>query len=421
MLIHGPNSMDEDYPEEVIVLQDWSHVPVDEMYDAAQTVGPSPENGPRVLDTGLINGMNIWGEDGAANATGERWSMSVTAGQTYLLRIVNTGIQSTFVFSIDGHSLKVIAADYVPIVPYETDSIYLNNGQRYDVLVTFDQEPGNYWMRSDNQDQCATVTEAFNIKAIVQYDSVSKAVPTTTSQNYTAGCYDEPLASLVPYYALNAGSNSETIDETVTIGANGGTPNLYKWSLSGTTFVSEWSNPTLLSITENGTIPDYSGRLAIEAPNLGEWVYVIIDSPIPFPHPIHLHGHDFYILAQGTGLYSSAVTLNLVNPPRRDVAMMPWAPEQGLGGHLVLAFYTDNPGGKYRRILSMTKRPDADISLVWLMHCHIGWHAAMGFALQIIEALDDIKVADTCLLKDTCQSYREYAAKYDIVTADSGI
>lgn len=55
------------------------------------------------------------------------------------------------------------------------------------------------------------------------------------------------------------------------------------------------------------------------------------------------------------------------------------------------------------------------------MHCHIGWHAAMGFALQIIEALDDIKVADTCLLKDTCQSYHEYAAKNDIVTVDSGI
>jgi len=259
-------------------------------------------------------------------------------------------------------------------------------------------------MRSDNQDQCATVTEALNIKAIVQYEGVAAGVPTTTSYTYTAGCNDEPLSSLVPYLAMNAGDEDAQISETVTIGANNGSPNLYKWSLSGTTFTSEWGNPTLLSITENGTIPDYSGNLAIKVPNLGEWVYVIIDSPIPFPHPIHLHGHDFYILAQGTGLYNSGIALNLENPPRRDVAMMPWNPAQGQGGYLVIAFYTDNPG-------------------VWLMHCHIGWHAAMGFALQIIENLDGIKdtVADTCTLQDTCKAYNEYATEYSIVTQDSGI
>jgi hypothetical protein len=31
--------------------------------------------------------------------------------------------------------MKVIAADYVPIVPYETDWLFIGNGQRYDVGV----------------------------------------------------------------------------------------------------------------------------------------------------------------------------------------------------------------------------------------------------------------------------------------------
>jgi FtsP/CotA-like multicopper oxidase with cupredoxin domain len=66
----------------------------------------------------------------------------------------------------------------------------------------------------------------------------------------------------------------------------------------------------------------------------------------PIPHPIHLHGHDFYVIGAGTGVYSDPSTLNYNNPPRRDVATLPG------GGYLVIAFVTDNPGA-------------------WLMHCHI--------------------------------------------------
>jgi len=405
MIIHGPSHVDDEIEaEQMLVLQDWSHVPVDQMYDAAQDVGATPAHGPRVLDNGLINGMNVWGTDGAANATGERFSMNVVSGKTYKLRLVNTAMQSTFAFYIDGHSMQVIANDFVPIVPYTTDVLFINIGQRYDVLVTFDQAVGDYWMRSDNQQSCASLIEPYNIKGIVHYEGSAGGIPTTTANNYTSDCKDEPYSSLVPYYQMNAGALQDEIFETVTIGANGGQPNLYKWSLNGATFTSEWDDPTLYDIVKNGTVPTYSGNLAIEVPNLGEWVYIIIDSPIPFPHPIHLHGHDFFVLGQGTGLYNAATELNLVNPPRRDVAMMPWDPQAGLGGYLVLAFQTDNPG-------------------VWLMHCHIGWHAAMGLALQIIENLDGIKdtVTDSCLLEDTCKAYREYATEYDLTTNDSGI
>lgn len=72
-----------------------------------------------------------------------------------------------------------------------------------------------------------------------------------------------------------------------------------------------------------------------------QWVYWVIQdtSGIGITHPIHLHGHDFYVLAQETGTFdASTTTLNLNNPPRRDVASLPG------NGFLVLAFFTDNPG-----------------------------------------------------------------------------
>lgn len=81
-----------------------------------------------------------------------------------------------------------------------------------------------------------------------------------------------------------------------------------------------------------------------------EWVYLVIHAnftpthpgkiPIPADHPIHLHGHDFAILAQvPVGDYDKhPVKLELDNPMRRDVALLPG------GGYLVIAFKTTNPG-----------------------------------------------------------------------------
>lgn len=347
MTIHGPVQEGYEYDDEqFVVLQDWNHVPVDQLIGPSEVVG-GPNSGAQTLDTGLINGLNVW-ENG-----GSRFQMSVQSGKSYRLRLVNTAIQSTFMFYVDQHELEVIAMDYVPIQPYTTNTVIINIGQRYDVILKANQPSGNYWMRSDNVELCGNLTNSYDIKAIVHYDDATSAEPTSTAQSYTPVCQDEPYESLVPIVQWNAGAQAQTIDETVVIGPYQGT-NLFKWTLDGTTFYSEWSDPTLESIYTNGTIPTTSGTLAIQAPELNQWVYVIIETPIPLLHPIHLHGHDFLILAQGLGTYSSSVALNLQNPPRRDVAVMPANPAQGQSGYLVVAFYTDNPG-------------------VWLMHCHIGW------------------------------------------------
>jgi FtsP/CotA-like multicopper oxidase with cupredoxin domain len=102
----------------------------------------------------------------------------------------------------------------------------------------------------------------------------------------------------------------------------------------------------LMQVMQNETTFEASNAV-FSLPNKNEFVYVVISTVIGVPHPIHLHGHDFYVIAQGTGEYTDDVTLKLDNPPRRDTAMLP------ASGYLVLAFETDNPGA-------------------WLMHCHIG-------------------------------------------------
>lgn len=407
MWIHGPQTASADVDAGHLIIQDWSHIPVDDMYIDAEI------NGVRTMDTGLINGLNVFGE-GTSSQSGSRYVVPTefVQGQSYMFNLVNTGIQSSYKFYIDGHNLTVISADFVPIIPYETNVLDINIGQRYQVIVTANQPVGSYWLRFDNQNACATTILSDNIKGIINYAGSSGALPNSTAQTYDrkyagtnilGSCSDEPLASLVPAYPINVGQVTTTVAETVIV-SNANPKNLYRWYLDGTTFQTNWADATLYDIYNNDTIPDYSGNLAIEVPSLNEWVYIIIESPIPLGHPIHLHGHDFHILARGYGTYDSSVELNLVNPPRRDVAFLPGDGPTGQGGFMVLAFLTDNPG-------------------VWLMHCHIGWHVAMGFALQFIEAQPLIKdtVSDSCMLNNVCTTWRNHADLNDIITDDSGV
>lgn len=130
-----------------------------------------------------------------------------------------------------------------------------------------------------------------------------------------------------------------------------------------------------------------------------------------FAHPIHLHGHDFVILAQSSNPfhYGGTYGLDLNNPARRDVVMLP------ANGFVIIAFKSDNPG-------------------TWLMHCHIAWHASAGLALEWVERPQDIPALMGSIpgmeegFEADCKRWRDHEAKgcnwkdnYPAYQDDSGI
>jgi FtsP/CotA-like multicopper oxidase with cupredoxin domain len=129
----------------------------------------------------------------------------VQKGKRYLLRLINGSASTSYRFSIDQHTMRVVSNDLVPIVPYFTDTVNIAIGQRYEVIVEADQEPGNYWMRTDMLSGCANMNGFGNqsTTAIWRYEGQDeKALPTSTTKHPvpSAGlpCVDEPYASLVP-------------------------------------------------------------------------------------------------------------------------------------------------------------------------------------------------------------------------------
>ncbi|KAI1631692.1 multicopper oxidase [Biscogniauxia mediterranea] len=382
IIINGPATAPYDEDKGIVFLQDWFHQTSDSLYAQASTAGPpTPPNG-------LINGTNTYADGGS------RFTTSFEAGKRYRLRIVNGAMDNHFKFSIDGHNLTVIANDLVPIVPYQTDHVSVGIGQRYDVIVEANQTPGNYWMRSIPQLTCSTNGMTLDIKGIVNYDSVDIASPNTTMWEYTDDCNDESLTNLVPYVPVDA--SVATVEEVMDVGLST-VDGFFKWTINSNTFLSDWGEPTIQKVlSTNVTYRADENIITLNETN--EWVYLVIESQLGLPHPIHLHGHDFLILGQqAMATYDNSSSLNLVNPPRRDVAMLP------ASGYLALGFKSDNPG-------------------VWLAHCHIGWHTSQGLALQLVERSSEIaSIVNEDDINDTCQAWNTYATANAVVQDDSGI
>ncbi|KAK1020290.1 laccase, multicopper oxidase, benzenediol:oxygen oxidorectuctase [Friedmanniomyces endolithicus] len=134
--------------------------------------------------------------------------------------------------------------------------------------------------------------------------------------------------------------------------------------------------------------------------NEGAWNYVVVqmlpNNP-PVPHPFHLHGHDFFLLGQGSGTFSAgSASLNFATPPRRDTATVPG------GGWLAIAFNSNNPG-------------------TWLMHCHIAWHVSEGLGVQFLESPSQITLPDQSQFDSQCSAWNNYYQTAYWKKDDSGI
>lgn len=151
----------------------------------------------------LINGKGTTNCSSIANGTNctpgaPLAKFAFQTGKTHRLRLMNTGSSGTQKFSIDGHSMTVIAQDYVPIKPYTTNVVTLGLGQRTDVLIkATGSASGSYWMRSDLDVACMQL-ETINSHALasVYYPQAQ----TSSEPNTTAYSWDSNNCLNVRYF-----------------------------------------------------------------------------------------------------------------------------------------------------------------------------------------------------------------------------
>ncbi|KAL9050520.1 MAG: hypothetical protein Q9162_006585 [Coniocarpon cinnabarinum] len=340
IVINGPATANYDIDLGPLLVGDWYYTGSfvqDAIQQAAiqnNLAGPAP-------DTLLINGTN--GVNGGAYTT-----INLTPGKAHRLRLVNTAVENAVRVSIDSHSLQVIAADFVPVRPVTTDSVLLAIGQRYDVIVNASRKVDNYWMRVTTGSECNDIGPDTPAQAIVRYEGAANAHPSTSSTVTSTSCAEPGVLS--PYVENDVGSvdqfmaqiNDLDVDVFVP-GINTNNQNIAYWGINMSAIKVDWEKPTLQYVRNNEQYP--AAENIIEIPDQNMWSYWIIQEVqgglANLFHPLHLHGHDFYVLGSGVGQFdktSDPQQLTFKNPTRRDTAQIPQ------NGWIALAFPADNPG-----------------------------------------------------------------------------
>nr|CAB3454013.1 unnamed protein product [Digitaria exilis] len=362
--------------------------------------------------------FNVDGQEGAME---EGHVLEVEPGRTYLLRFINAVLVSEYYIKIAGHRFTVVAADGNYVNPYTTDTIAIAPGQTVDALVVADASPGSYYMVAMAA-QPTIIVPPFPVtttRGTVRYRSAGAQqqplVPvmpdthdTDTSfyfhGNLTGLQNRQPSSSSVPtrvderlLVTLSVGSmcrrqgqsscartNAETI---IMVNLNnvsfqlpgGATESLleahYGRGLGAMGLVTLPDRPPVAFNFTDPALVQRGPREAWLEPTTkattvrrfrhGSVVEVVFQNTAVMQtdsNPMHLHGHDMFVLAQGLGNYDQArdvVRYNLVNPPVRNTVLVPSL------GWTAIRFVADNPG-------------------VWFLHCHYLFHVSVGMATVFI-------------------------------------
>lgn len=390
-----------------------------------------------VPESSLLNGKGVFAcnTENDTRCTGEGGYFQVVFEQDtkYRIGLVNTASILTYTFYIDGHNFTVSEIDFVPIEPFMTDALNIAIGQRYEIIIEANaalNNGTNFWIHAQ---YCAETHIIDSRVGIVRYDATDMSdpyMPSESQRHLDFGCDDPEPSQLRPIVRRNVGArvNNMTEADYLHIGRVNatwpGTPStdgpIFLWVLQDTPLYLNWSEPSVAKITglSSDTIfPDYTVPIELDY-ETGQWVYFVITSNFSnsstdrertmpkTAHPMHLHGHNFMVLAQGHGPFDAdAIRPLLTNPARRDTADVP------IGGWIWIAFQVDNPGA-------------------WVLHCHIQFHSSDGIALQFLEQASKLRplmerngvVND---FRERCNAWTEWYYTVNVpaqaTQADSGI
>ncbi|XP_073155441.1 laccase-7-like [Henckelia pumila] len=389
-----------------IILGEWWNANVIDVENQALAIGAIPNNS----DAFTINGQP--GDLYNCSSSGT-YKLKVVQGKTYLLRIINAALNNQLFYKIANHNLTVVAVDASYTNPYVTDVVVLAPGHTVDVLLTANQSRGQYYMAAapyisfgpgipfDN----TTTTGIIVYSKSKQSTPIMPVLPafgdTPTAHKFYTNLTGLVTSRLRPPLPL-AVDKSMFIAFGLGLSACDAPGNTSCAGIFGLKFAASMNNasfqfPTKMSMLEaffrnnnsgiyttdfpenppipfNYTSPSVSfNRRLLFTTKSTQVTQVKFDSVIEIVlqntalivmenHPLHLHGFNFFVMAQGFGNYNSTVDrpkFNLVDPLERNTITVP------VGGWAVIRFRANNPG-------------------VWLFHCHLDVHLPWGLATAFV-------------------------------------
>lgn len=244
--------------------------------------------------------------------------IGVAPGERVRLRIINAAAATAFTIDLGELEGELIAVDGMPIMPLRVRSVPLAMAQRADIRLTVPKD-----------------TKVFPILALRE-DSIERTGIILAAKGVTV---------------TEIGSKSETksplIDLSLETGLRAARPlqaksanRRYEMELTGTHDGYKWG----FNIQTDG-----QAVKALTA-KTGERIEVRMRNTTMMPHPMHLHGHHFQVVAINDKPLAGAMRDTVAVPPNATVT---------------IAFDADNAGR-------------------WMFHCHHLYHMSEGMMTEVL-------------------------------------
>jgi len=255
-------------------------------------------------------------------------------------------------------------------------------------------------MRSSISTFCS-VTDNPDALAIIYYENAdTTAQPTSTSWTIDdTNCANDDLSKTVPFFPIKPPAVNTTVEVALSFELNS-TGN-FLWTMDASSFRTDYNNPILpLLQADNSTanINEFPTEWNVYNFGSNKSFVIVINNENAVAHPMHIHGHNMFVLSDGLGTWDGTTQGSSSNPTRRDVQLL--QPD----GYIAIQIDADNPG-------------------VWPFHCHIAWHVSGGLYINILERPADIPsmVKTPSEIDALCTSWDAYTARQAPDQIDSGL
>ncbi|THG16109.1 laccase-1-like [Camellia sinensis] len=397
-----------DFP---IIFGEWWNGDIDAVENEMMMYG----SGPNSSDAYTINGL-----PGPLYPCSNKdtFVQTVDRGKTYMLRIINAALNDELFFAVANHTLTVVEIDAVYTKPFTTTAIMIAPGQTTNVLLTANQVPDSTGVFVMSARPYLTSLFPFDNSTTIAFlkyrDTTTKQITNPIIPNNFplhnlpkmedtafATQFSNNLRSLASaVYPCNV---PKIIDKraiiTISLNLQDCPANQTCKGYLGKKFYASMNNQSfvrpLMSILQchyqNLSTTVYYNNFPEKPPhtfnytgvdpltvnlntefgtrllevNYGTNLEIVLQDTnlLNFEnHPIHVHGHNFFIVGKGFGNFDAAnhpAFYNLVDPPERNTVAVP------SGGWAAIRLKADNPG-------------------VWFIHCHLEEHTSWGLAMGMI-------------------------------------
>jgi len=222
------------------------------------------------------------------------FNMSVSYGKTYLIRFISAVAHSYLNISIPGHNVSIVEVEGTYTDPLNVSHIWLNEGQRYTVLLTANNI-GCYHIN------ISSMSDPINLLIGLTYNDIN-----CNNTNYISTINDNffNTSLLENKYHVDLPNPNKNLSLVMTVKRVHGTGKLFVYNNNSFVFPTV---PILLSYYLGTYIPN--NETTIINVELNDVIDIELINDSPFQHSFHEHHHSFYVLNSNKPVIRDVVTI----------------------------------------------------------------------------------------------------------------